>query len=49
VKEATRDGAPAIDLIDGKDLTDKLKELRLGVTTSLVEIVNVEDKWFETL
>lgn len=31
VKEATRDGAPAIDLIDGDQLINKLKELSLGV------------------
>ena len=29
--EATRDGAPAIDLIDGEALCDQLKSLRLGV------------------
>jgi restriction system protein len=49
VKEATRDGAPAIDLIDGAYLAEKLKELRLGVTTSMVEVVSIEDKWFETV
>ena len=31
-KEATRDGAPAIDLIDGESLCELLKDLRLGVT-----------------
>lgn len=30
-KEATRDGAPAIDLIDGEALCLLLKELQLGV------------------
>lgn len=30
-KEATRDGAPAIDLIDGEALCQLLKERRLGV------------------
>ena len=49
VKEATRDGAPAIDLIDGKDLAEKLKELNLGVKVSTVEVVTVESGWFETL
>ena len=34
--EATRDGAPPIDLIDGALLADKLKELRLGVKTEVV-------------
>lgn len=29
VREATRDGAPPIDLIDGDQLADKLKELGL--------------------
>jgi restriction system protein len=31
VQEATRDGAPAIDLIDGDKLVDLLKDLQLGV------------------
>lgn len=30
-REATRDGAPAIDLIDGEALCELLKDLRLGV------------------
>jgi restriction system protein len=49
VKEATRDGAPPIELIDGKTLADKLKELSLGVKTSMVEVIAVEDAWFETI
>jgi restriction system protein len=49
VKEATRDGAPAIDLIDGNDLAEKLKELGLGVGTQTVEIVTVDDNWFSTV
>src|SRR5579884_2154564 len=36
-KEATRDGAPAIDLIDGEQLCELLKNLKLGVTTKMVE------------
>jgi restriction system protein len=47
--EATRDGAPPIDLIDGDLLADKLKELQLGVTTRLVEQVNVDENWFASL
>jgi restriction system protein len=31
-KEATRDGAPAVDLVDGEGLCDLLKDLKLGVT-----------------
>ncbi len=51
VREATRDGAPAIDLIDGELLIDKLKELGLGVETQKVEIeqVTVNHSWFQTI
>jgi len=45
-KEATRDGAPAIDLIDGEQLCELLKNLKLGVTTKMVEEVSVEPDWF---
>lgn len=45
-REATRDGAPAIDLIDGDQLCDLLKERSLGVRTEMVEQVNVEPGWF---
>lgn len=47
VQEATRDGAPAIDLIDGELLVDKLKELELGVSTEIVEVeqVSVDHDW----
>lgn len=51
VREATRDGAPAIDLIDGEQFLDKLKELGLGVQTRKVEIeeITVENEWFESI
>lgn len=49
IKEATRDGAPPIDLIDGELLCDKLKELKLGIQTELIETVFVKDSWFENL
>jgi restriction system protein len=45
-KEATRDGAPAIDLIDGDLLCDLLKSLKLGVATKMVEEVSIEPEWF---
>ena len=48
-REATRDGAPPIDLIDGESLCDKLKELSLGVETKLVEKVSVKPDWFDQL
>lgn len=46
IKEATRDGAPPIDLIDGELLCDKLKELNLGVETKIVESVEIKADWF---
>ena len=48
-REATRDGAPPIDLIDGDLLADKLKELKLGVRTELVESVSVDQDWFQQI
>lgn len=47
VKEATRDGAPAIDLIDGDLLVDKLKELGLGVKVKKIEVeqVTIDKTW----
>lgn len=38
-QEATRDGAPPIDLIDGERLCDLLKEYEMGVVVRLVEEV----------
>ncbi len=45
-KEATRDGAPPIDLIDGEMLCEKLKELSLGVNTKFVEEVEIDEGFF---
>lgn len=47
IEEATRDGAPAIDLIDGDKLAEKLKELQLGVTVEIKEQVSVNEEWFK--
>jgi restriction system protein len=47
VKEATRDGAPPIDLIDGDLLCEKLKEFNLGVKVELIEEVTITSEWFE--
>jgi restriction system protein len=51
VREATRDGAPAIDLVDGEQFLDKLKELGLGVKTRKVEVeeVAIEREWFASI
>jgi restriction system protein len=48
-REATRDGAAPIDLIDGPLLAEKLKELKLGVRTKQVEEVEVIEDWFRTI
>jgi len=45
--EATRDGAIAIDLIDGDRLCELLKENRLGVETEMIERVQIQADWFE--
>ena len=46
-REATRDGVPPIDLIDGSSLAEKLKELGLGVKTEMVEEVSINKEWFK--
>ncbi len=47
-REATRDGAPAIDLIDGDMLIEQLQKLNLGIKTEVVSIekVSVDHNWF---
>lgn len=49
--EATRDGAPPVDLIDGPALCLLLKRYELGVTTTVrqVEHVEVDDEFFARL
>ena len=46
-REAVRDGAPAIDLIDGNALCDLLKDLELGVRT--VEVTSIRRGFFENI
>ena len=48
-REATRDGAPPIDLIDGESLCDKLKDLSLGVETLVIKKIVVIPSWFDQL
>lgn len=45
-KEANRDGAPAIDLVDGETLCELLKGLKIGVSIRKVEHVLVEQQVF---
>jgi restriction system protein len=46
IKEATRDGAPPIDLVDGEQLADKLREFGLGIRIEMIENVTVDEAWF---
>jgi len=46
-KEATRDGAPAIDLLDGESLCALLKDLKLGVSVRHVEQVEIDEAFFK--
>jgi restriction system protein len=48
-REATRDGAPVLDLIDGEQLCTILKSLSLGVATEQVEAVRIDAAWFAQL
>jgi restriction system protein len=49
--EATRDGAPPVDLVDGDALCDLLKQYSLGVRieTRMIEDVFIEDNFFDQL
>lgn len=44
--EASRDGAPPVDLVDGREFAQKMKELGLGVKINTKEIIEIDTKWF---
>jgi len=50
-EEATRVGTSSIDLIDGEQLMDKLKELRLGIEVEVetVEKVTIDKNWYQSI
>lgn len=52
-REASRDGAQPIDLIDGESLVEKLKELELGIKTRKViieeEEIVIDHSWFQSI
>ena len=48
-EEASRDGAPDIDLVDGMELCALLKTLKLGVKTEMVENVTVSKEFFASI
>lgn len=47
-KEAQRDGAPPIDLVDGFQFAEKLKELGIGIDVSNIENVEINKDWFDS-
>ncbi len=49
--EAQRDGAPPIDLIDGEDLIEKLKQLNIGVEVRqrVIEDIVIKKDFFESI
>lgn len=49
IKEAARDGATPIDLLDGEALTSKIKELKLGISIEYIEKTTINKKWFENI
>lgn len=51
IKEAQRDGATPMDLMDGNELTEKLKEFNLGVHVNqrTVEKGSIEKDWFDNI
>ena len=48
-EEATRDGAPPVDLVNGDDLADLLYEYQLGVSSKMVESVSVDSAFFASV
>ena len=44
--EANRDGSSPIDLVDGTEFVNKMKELGLGVIVKSEEAVEVDKNWF---
>ena len=49
LREASRDGAPAIDLIDGDQLCGLLKQLELGIRVETIEKPIVDADWFKKI
>ena len=46
-REAVRDGAQPVDLVDGNELINKMRELGLGVKITTEEKVQLNDDWFD--
>jgi restriction system protein len=48
-KEAQREGASPIDLIDGIQLMNTMKEIGLGVSKYQVEHVEIQKDWLQNI
>lgn len=48
-REATRDGAPAIDLVDGDAFCELLKTTKIGVSVTLIESVSIDSSAFASI
>ncbi len=48
-REATRDGAPPIELIDGPELCELLRRHGLGVRVRTVEVIEPDGDWFRQI
>ena len=46
IEESKREGAKLIDLIDGEQFIDLLKDLGLGINIELVEKITIDENWF---
>ena len=42
-------GWRSADLLDGSDVSEQLRELKLGVRTENIEVVQIEEQWFESV
>ena len=47
-EEAVRDGSTPIDLVNGTELVEKMKELGLGVNIKTEEVVEINKEWFNS-
>ena len=48
-REATRDGVPTIDLVDGDDLCLLLKQYEIGVSVKMVEEIEIHSDFFKSI
>jgi restriction system protein len=48
-QEANRDGVSPIDLIDGEELVEKMRELNLGVRIKTEEVIEIHKDWLRAL